>query len=296
MTKRVLDVRNSTRARNAEHYQLYGTLLNTFNEDLATKFGVTSYRARFATSYGKENDAYLQNQAYEGTKGVEEASNKCNRLFRSLDLAVQSKQASENDAELAPAERVAFAMKPYKKAPGKPHAENIAMIKDMINLLESDKYSADMTTLGLSEKLTALKESLTAFEEAYLSRSGEKLARSTADKMKLVRPVVEQDFAALAEVVSAIYIVATAVEKDAEKSAELESVIDKMNAAINEFHIVLSRRGAGNNTKPTDTSNEPEGEEPEEGTDVPFEPVEPGEDPGKEPGEGEEEPETPDVV
>ena len=217
--KQVETIKYAGLSRNAEHYQLFSGLLAAVTEEFATTYKLTPFRTAFATSFAKENEAYLQNQAYEGTKTVEKANETCDRRFRLFERNVEVGELSDEPAEVEAAERIAFAMKPYKGAPSKPHAENIAMVKDLVEVLESDKYAADVETLGLTSVLASLKQSVVDFEAAYAARAGERLARTSMDGMKTIRPVVEQDFANLAALITALYLVAAHVDNDAERAA-----------------------------------------------------------------------------
>lgn len=277
--KQIMTIKYSSYARNAEHYQLFSGLLAIATEEFATTYKLTDFRVAFATSFDKENDAYLQNQAYEGTKSVEKANEACDRRYRLLERNVQAAQLSDSDEEVEAAERIAYVMKPYKGAPNKPHAENIAMVKDLVDALESDKYASDVETLGLTSVLASLKQSVADFEAAYAARAGERLARASMDNMKTIRPVVEQDFANLAVLVTALYLVAAHVDNDAERAAALESVIDRMNALILDFHKKLARRGIGSTSQTN--SSDPDGSGTEgDGSDEDT----------QEPGSGEERP------
>lgn len=273
--KKVLKITYCNAARNPEHYQLFGILLSLFTEDLATKYQLTAFRNRFVSSFAKENEAYLQNQAYESTKTLEETNLTCDRRFRSFSLGVQSKSLSDIAEEVDAAERVLFGMKPYQGAADKPYAEEIAMIKDLVGLMESDKYAADITTLGLDASLAALKQAVGEMEVALSAQANERLARKSNDSMKAIRPVVEQDFADLAEMISALYLVAAYVDNDAEKGAELSALIDSMNAEISRFLDTLSRRGVGRPSKPATNPEPGTGEETQ-----PEPEPEPGEDDG----------------
>lgn len=276
--KQVATIKYAGLARNAEHYQLFSTLLAIVTEEFATTYKLTAFRTAFAASFAKENDAYLQNQAFEGTKTVEKANETCDRRFRLFERNVEVGELSDTPAEVEAAERIAFAMKPYKGAPGKPHAENIAMVKDMIGLLESDKYTSDVETLGLTSILASLKQSVVDFEKAYAARAGERLERVSMDDMKAVRPVVEQDFANLASLITALYLVAAHVDKDAERTTALEAVVDRLNALILEYHKKLARRGIGSSSQTVST--DPEGGEDTDGDPETGKGPEPGERPG----------------
>ena len=83
-----------------------------------------------------------------------------------------------------------------------------------------------------------------------------------------IRPVVEAAFSDVADLLTAIYLVANYVDQDAAKAAKVEAIIDKMNAEILRLIETLNRRGAGakpevpptDPTTPTDPEPEPEPE------------------------------------
>ena len=248
------------KARNAEHFQLYSSLFALATPELAEKYGLTTYRNVFATAFENENRAYLANQSYTLTSVVNEKDALCDRRFRAFDLAIQSKQLSDAADEAAAASRLAYAMKPYKGAPNKPQAENIAMVKDMVELFE-EQYATDVETLGLTTQLANLKQVVEEFETALYGRADERLARVSVDNMSTIRPKVDAAFADFAKLFSACYLVAAYIDNDSEKAAELEEVIDSMNARILYYHDTLARRGIGT-VSGTDTGGDEPTPEP----------------------------------
>ena len=84
------------------------------------------------------------------------------------------------------------------------------------------------------------------------------------DGMKTIRPVVEQDFANLAALITALYLVAAHVDNDTERATALEAIVDQMNALILDYHKKLARRGIGSSSQTVSTDPEtPDTEEPE---------------------------------
>ena len=103
--KQISQVKYGAQSRNAEHYQLFSGLLAAVTEEFATTYKLTPFRTAFATSFAKENEAYLQNQAYEGTKTVEKANETCDRRFRLFERNVEVGELSDEPAEVEAAER-----------------------------------------------------------------------------------------------------------------------------------------------------------------------------------------------
>ena len=128
--------------------------------------------------------------------------------------------------------------------------------------------------MGLTADLEDLRQSAIVFDAALSAKANERLARVTTENMEKIRPVVEAAFSDLADLLTAIYLVAAYVDKDEAKAAKVEVIIDQMNAEILRLIETLNRRGAGAKpdvsqtapiTPPTpeEPSTDPEPSEPE---------------------------------
>ena len=273
--KKVLERKYLGLARNGEHYHLFLSLLQCVTRATAEELKILAVWSVFSDTLEKENEAYLNSQKYENTVPLTEANKACDQRFSAFSMNVKAKVKSYVAEVAAAAGRIAAAMEPYKGAAARPHAENIAMVLDMTEKLQSDKYAADISTLGLTADLEDLRQSAILFDAALSAKANERLARASTANMEKIRPVVEAAFSDVADLLTAIYLVANYVDKDAAKAAKVEAIIDKMNAEILRLIETLNRRGAGAKPEvpPTD----------------PTTPVEPEPEP-------EPEPENPDVV
>lgn len=242
--KTINKIRNYHISRNAEHYQLYSSLKSLVSEDLAAKYGFTVYWQRFSAAFAKENDAYARNRAYYQTRSVTKNEAELNLRLRSLNLILRSKKLCGDAAVGDAARRLSYAMKPYKGVVLKPQTEKIGMVKDLVNIFETE-YAQEMATVGVTDLVADLKQAFGEFETVLYERANVQRARKEADSMTEVRPEVERTFEELAAVISALFIVASCVENDSAKAAELEELIDAMNARILQFQSALSRRGVG---------------------------------------------------
>lgn len=242
--KTINRISNQHSARNAEHYQLYSSLKGLISGDLAAKYGFTTYWSQFSAAFTKENDAYARNRAYFQTKSVKEKRALLNLRFRALNLTIRGKKLCGDAEVAAAARRLTYAIKPYREAFGKPQTEKLGMIKDLVNIFETE-YAQEMATVGVTDLVADLKQAFGEFETVLYERANVQRARKEADSMTEVRPEVERTFEELAAVISALFIVASCVENDSAKAAELEELIDAMNARILQFQSALSRRGVG---------------------------------------------------
>lgn len=202
----------------------------------------------------------MGNQGYIQTESVLEKSTATNLRFRALDLAIQSKQLSLDADEAAAAKRLVFEIKKYRKAAQKSQTDQIAMMKDLVDTFETE-YTEDMATAGVTDLLNDLKTAVTDFETVLYERADEQMARSEMETMKSIRPKVESAFDDLANLITALYLVAAYIDNDSEKATELETLIDAINTRILHFQSTLSRRGVGITEKGSEEETDPE--EPE---------------------------------
>ena len=266
--KKILERRYLSYARNGEHYHLFLSLLQCVTRATAEELNILAVWSVFSDTLEKENEAYLNSQKYENTVPLTEANKACDQRFSAFSMNVKAKAKSYVAEVAAAANRIAAAMEPYKGAAARPHAENIAMVLDMTEKLQSDKYAADVAALGLTADLEDLRQSAILFDAALSAKANERLARASTANMEKIRPVVEAAFSDVADLLTAIYLVANYVDKDAAKAAKVEAIIDKMNAEILRLIETLNRRGAGakpevpptDPTTPTDPEPEPEPE------------------------------------
>ena len=266
--KKVIERKYLGVARNGEHYHLFLSLLQCVTRATAEELKILAVWLVFSDALDKENEAYLNSQKYENTVPLTEANKACDQRFSAFSMNVKAKAKSYVAEVAAAADRVVAAMEPYKGAARKAHAENIAMVLDMTEKLQSDKYAADIATLGLTADLEDLRQSAIVFDAALSAKANERLARVSAENMLEIRPVVEAAFADVADLLTAIYLVAAYVDQDTAKAAKVEAIIDKMNAEILRLIETLNRRGVGakvetpstDPTTPTDPEPEPEPE------------------------------------
>lgn len=247
--KKIATIKYLKDARNSEHYNLQEQFLRVITAAFATKYGLTDLRDAYAAQFALEDEAYLQSQAYADTKEIEEKDALRDQLFRYVAQTVQAKTLSPLADEKAAAERVDFAVSPYAGAPGKPYAENSAMVADLVKKLQEDALSADVQTLGLTAAVASLKTANDDFTATYSRRAEEKRQRTEAQSLKEIRPLVDTAARALFDGIGALYLVNEMVEKDAEKRTEIGAVIDALNAEILQFSETLSRRGVGSKTQ-----------------------------------------------
>ena len=236
---------NLNNARNAEHYQFHSDVLSIVTVEVATAQKIEGLRSEYAALFDKENTAFIQNRAYESTKEVEAKDRVRDELFLYVKQTVDSNLYCPVAAKKAAAEKLSFAMKPYRSANSKAFAENTAQVTNLVADFQSETYAEYVELLGLTDAVAQLKTANNEFNAIYMGRSGEKLVRASTENMKSIRPKVDTAYRSLASAINALYQVNSLVTRSESTEAELGSLIDSVNGLIVQLHQTLSLRGAG---------------------------------------------------
>lgn len=236
---------NLNNARNAEHYQFHSDVLSIVTVEVATAQKIEGLRSEYAALFDKENTAFIQNRAYESTKEVEAKDRVRDELFLYVKQTVDSNLYCPVATKKAAAEKLSFAMKPYRSANSKAFAENTAQVTNLVADFQSETYAEYVELLGLTDAVEQLKTANNEFNAIYMGRSGEKLVRASTENMKSIRPKVDTAYRSLASAINALYQVNSLVTRSESTEAELGSLIDSVNGLIVQLHQTLSLRGAG---------------------------------------------------
>lgn len=256
---------NLNNARNAEHFQYHTDILHVVPVDFATAQKIEPQRQAYADLFRTEDDAYMQNQAYENTKEIEAADRKRDDYFLYLAQTIDTNVYCPIAIKKAAAQALKYALSPYRGANTKPLAENTALITNFVQDLQKPANAAHVTTLGLTEAVAELKTANEAFNALYAGRSDEKLVRAGSETMKTVRPKVDEAYRALCSAINALYQVNELVTRNESSRTALGGVIDAINAITLQLQQTLSRRGAGGKpSTPSDNPDKPKPDEPEE--------------------------------
>ena len=236
---------NLNNARNAEHYQFHSDVLSIVTEEVAAAQKIESLRSEYVALFEKENAAFIQNRAYESTKDVEAKDRERDDLFLYIKQTVDSNLYCPVANKKAAAEKLSFAMKPYRSANTKAFAENTAQVTNLVQDFQSEAYVGYVELLGLTEAVVQLQVANNEFNAIYMGRSGEKLVRASNENMKSIRPKVDTAYRSLASAINALYQVNSLITRSASTEAEFGGLIDGVNALIVQLHQTLSMRGAG---------------------------------------------------
>lgn len=257
------EIKYLARSHNAEHWYLYDRLLALLSTEFITKFKLAFFTDKLKTQFAREDEAYSAITKSVSTAEIADKDKARDSGLRRVDLGVQYGLYSDVPDEVEAAKRCMLVLDAHRGASEKSYAENTAEVADVVARFQSEEYASDIARLNLTEAVASLKQLNDAFNEAYTNRKPEQYARSTGDKMEVVRGEVDAAYADVADAINAIYIVAAYLEPNAEDAAEIQALADAMNAEIYQFGLTLARRGVGTVTEPT----EPTDPEPSDPTD-----------------------------
>lgn len=257
------EIKNLSRSHNAEHWYLYDRLLALLSTEFITKFKLAFFTDKLKTQFAREDEAYSAITKSVSTAEIADKDKARDSGLRRVDLGVQYGLYSDVPDEVEAAKRCMLVLDAHRGASEKSYAENTAEVADVVARFQSEEYASDIARLNLTEAVASLKQLNDAFNEAYTGRKPEQYARSTGDKMEVVRGEVDAAYADVADAINAIYIVAAYLEPVPDDAAEIKAVADAMNAEIYQFGLTLARRGVGTVTEPT----EPTDPEPSDPTD-----------------------------
>lgn len=260
------EIKYLARSHNAEHWYLYDRLLALLSTEFITKFKLAFFTDKLKTQFAREDEAYSAITKSVSTAEIADKDKARDSGLRRVDLGVQYGLYSDVPDEVEAAKRCMLVLDAHRGASEKSYAENTAEVADVVARFQSEEYASDIARLNLTEAVASLKQLNDAFNEAYTNRKPEQYARSTGDKMEVVRGEVDAAYADVADAINAIYIVAAYLEPVPDDAAEIKAVADAMNAEIYQFSLTLARRGVGTVTEP-DEPTDPEPSDPTDPTD-----------------------------
>ena len=261
------EIKYLARSHNAEHWYLYDRLLALLSTEFITKFKLAFFTDKLKTQFAREDEAYSAITKSVSTAEIADKDKARDSGLRRVDLGVQYGLYSDVPDEVEAAKRCMLVLDAHRGASEKSYAENTAEVADVVARFQSEEYASDIARLNLTEAVASLKQLNDAFNEAYTNRKPEQYARSTGDKMEVVRGEVDAAYADVADAINAIYIVAAYLEPVPDDAAEIKAVADAMNAEIYQFSLTLARRGVGSVTEPAEEPTDPEPSDPTDPTD-----------------------------
>lgn len=247
--KEILDI-NIQRMNNGAHFTFVSNILTRAEADTAVKEKASELVSKFKAAVTAEDEALKISQKSFLTDDIAKADNDRDALYAGYKKAVEGFLAMPV-AEMAQAAKILSQhIKDYKINTAGQLDKETGLLVNFITDLE-DKYSAQVTTLGLTAFVTNLKEANERVRTFTLQRTNEKMG-ITVGALKTARTASDDAYRALVKMVNALALVFG--EKD------YTAFIDYVNTEITHYkREVLNQKStatstsggsAGDSTKP----------------------------------------------
>jgi hypothetical protein len=215
--------------RNAGHFAYHSAVLKAVTPIIAKEYKMEDLRLTYERLLEKEEEAFMRHRSFEETKEIQAADRKRDELFCFIKRFIENMKYNPDPELKACADILNQALILYRNAHRKSFEENTEMVDLFIAEVGKDEYANALDRLDLHKSLSLLKEANTKFAALYHERSDKKRQRSREDKMKQLRPLVDQAFLEIIKFINAIYLVSHEITKEEQVIDELGQIIDEIN-------------------------------------------------------------------
>jgi len=231
--------------RNSEHYNYHTNILKTITPIMAKNYNMEDHRLAYEKLFRKEDEAFTRNRAFEETKDIQAADQKRDELFFFIKRFIENMKYNPDPTLKSAGRNLDAALEPYRNAHRKSFQENTALIDAFVNEMEGNEICFKaLEHLDLIRPLELLKEANESFHSLYNERSAKRHQRSMKDKLKQLRPQVDQAFFEVVKFVNAVYLVSHEITKEKQIIDELGMVIDRINDYSTDMLGTIAKRRA----------------------------------------------------
>ncbi|MDR1880543.1 MAG: DUF6261 family protein [Tannerellaceae bacterium] len=223
--------------RNAGHYAYHGSVLKAISPVIAKEYKMEDLRLAYERLFRKEEEAFMRHRSFEETKDIQAADQKRDELFCFIKRFIENMKYNPDPELKAGAEVLNRALALYRNAHRKSFEENTDMVDRFIAEIEKEEYAGALNRLDLQKSLSLLKEANTKFAALYHERLDKKRQRSSEEKMKQLRPLVDQAFFEVIKFINAIYLVSHEITKEEQVIDELGRIIDEINGCSEKLSV-----------------------------------------------------------
>jgi hypothetical protein len=239
--------------RNSEHYNYHVNVLKTVTPLVAKNYNMEDHRLSYEKLFRKEDEAFTRNRAFEETKDIQAADQKRDELFYFIKRFIENMKYNPDPALKAAGRSLDEALEPYRNAHRKSFQENTLMIDSFVKELEENEtYFKALQHLDLIRPLELLKTANESFRALYHERSQKRHQRNMKDKLKQLRPQVDQAFFEVVKFINAVYLVSHEITKEKQVIEELGAIIDTINTYTTEMLDAIARRRTKNDENDDD--------------------------------------------
>ena len=249
--KEISDI-NIQRMNNGAHFTFVSNILARAEADAAVKEKASELVSNFKAAVTAEDEALKISQKSLLTDDIAKADNDRDALYAGYKKAVEGFLTMPITDMAQAAKVLSQHIKDYKINTAGQLDKETGLLVNFITDLEG-KFSAQVTTLGLTAFVTNLKEANERVRTLTLQRTNEKMG-ITVGALKTARTASDDAYRALVKMVNALALVFG--EKD------YTSFIDYVNTEITHYkREVLNQKSTSPSTSggSTDDSNKPGG-------------------------------------
>ena len=254
--KEIYDI-NIQRMNNGAHFTFVSNILARAEADTAVKDKASELVSNFKTAVSAEDEALKISQKSLLTDEIAKADNDRDALYAGYKKAVEAFLAMPI-ADMAQAAKVlAQHIKDYKINTADQLDKETGLLVNFITDLE-DKYTAQVTKLGLTAFVTNMKEANERVRTLTLQRTNEKMG-VTVGALKAARTASDTAYRALVKMVNALALVLG--EKD------YTAFIDYVNTEVTHYkrEVIGQKAKAPSTSGDSSVTNPDSGNKPSEG-------------------------------
>jgi hypothetical protein len=231
--------------RNSEHYNYHVNVLKTITPIIAKNYNMEDHRFDYEKLFRKEDEAFTRNRAFEETKDIQAADQKRDELFFFIKRFIENMKYNPDPQLKMAGINLDETLEPYRNAHRKSFQENTVLIDSFIKEMEDNEQCfKSLEHLDLIKPLELLKVANESFRSLYNERSKKRYQRNMKDKLKQLRPQVDQAFFEVVKFINAVYLVSCEITKEKQVIDELGGIIDKVNGFTTEMMESIARRRA----------------------------------------------------
>ena len=254
--KEIYDI-NIQRMNNGAHFTFVSNILARAEADTAVKGKASELVSNFKAAVAAEDEALKISQKSLLTDEIAKADNDRDALYAGYKKAVEAFLAMPI-ADMAQAAKVlAQHIKDYKINTADQLDKETGLLVNFITDLE-DKYTAQVTKLGLTAFVTNMKEANERVRTLTLQRTNEKMG-VTVGALKAARTASDTAYRALVKMVNALALVLG--EKD------YTAFIDYVNTEVTHYkrEVIGQKAKAPSTSGDSSVTNPDSGNKPSEG-------------------------------
>ncbi|MDR3142750.1 MAG: DUF6261 family protein [Tannerellaceae bacterium] len=228
--------------RDGEHYDYHSKILQIISPLLAKEYKMEEQRLVYERLFKKEDDAYSRNRGFEETKDIQIANKKRDEFFVFIKRTIENMRFHPDATIKAYWEELYEGLEPYKNAHRANAIEDTVLVFSFIEEMNQEKYQEILKKLDLLLVIDKLTEANNKCSQLYGERMNEKQKRNKEDKMRKIRPLVDDAFFELIKFINAIYLVSFQISKEEQVIQEIGELITQVNVCTKAMQDSIVKR------------------------------------------------------